>query len=116
MSDLGHVLISLIPVVVGLAFGFSLRFFGVWLGLYEARQSQRIIAGALKTKLDAETTTSTATTEVSTLEASLLRIAAALEAQVEGQRRSRWEQAMNYLAQTAIVVGGVLGLAALLRH
>jgi hypothetical protein len=113
VSDLGHVLTSLIPVVVGLGFGFSLRFLGVWLGLYEARHSQRIIADALKIKLAAETTPTNPQTPI---EASLLRIAAALEAQIEVQKRSRWEQTMNYLAQAAIVIGGVLGLAALLRH
>jgi hypothetical protein len=103
----------MVPVGVGLGFAFALRFFGVWLGLYEARHSQRIIAAALKTKLDAETTPTNPPTPI---EASLLRIAAALEAQIEAQKRSRWEQAMNYLAQAAIVVGGVIGLAALLRH
>ncbi len=91
---------------------FAIRFMGVWLGLYEVRQSQRILGEALKTKLAAES----APTAASPIEATLVRIAAALEAEVELQKRSRWEQAMNYLAQAAIVVGGVLGLAALLRH
>lgn len=111
MSDLGHVLLDLIPILVGLGFAFAIRFMGVWIGLYEVRHSQRLIADALKLKAAAE-----APTPSSSLEVALSKIALALEAQVELQRRSKWEQMLNYLAQAAIVVGGVLALAALLRH
>ena len=105
------IFVALVAVFAGGAGGVLLRYVGSRIALSELRETYRI----LRETQDAATRT-TGGAPAQGFEASLERIARALELSAQLQRRGWWEQLFTVLSNAAIVAGAVIALVALLRR
>ena len=103
-------LVAFLAMIVGGAGGVLLRYAGSRIALSELRETHRI----LRETQDAAAP-KVGGPPAQGFEASLERVARALELSAELQRRGWWEQLFTVLSNAAIVAGAVIALVALLR-
>ncbi len=109
-ASLQSSLIGLVAVAAGAGGGVLLRYIGSRIALRELRETHRI----LRETQDAPPP-KVGGPPAQGFEASLERVARALELSAELQRRGWWEQLFTVLSNAAIVAGAVIALVALLR-